>query len=545
MSKPANAPLIRHGDDWRAILTFNAYRSLIAFGLVALLLFGATTTLFNVTMPDLFRLATLIYLAICALSVAAALSRTPPLRIQVVTACATDVAFFTCLTLASAGVAGGLGMLLLAPVAAAGMLLPARLSGLIAACAAIGILGQELWQSINSTGARDEFVQAGILGSLFFITTILAHWLARRARTSEALAAERATEVRDLATLNRRIIQQMQMGAVVVDANHEMELINDAAMDLLEIEHPPLPGTPLASLTPELAAALSSWQSHRNIGGQPVRVGQQSLLPSFSALGEDAHAPILIFLEDAMRQREQAQQLKLVSIGRLTANIAHEIRNPLGAISHAGQLLAESGAIGSDESRLLDIIHRHTRRIDGIVNSVLGLSRRSQRLRRNLSLAAWLEETLDIYRETVDCSPIFEIEALDDSLEVNFDPDHLRQTLFNLWDNAQRYARRSDTELVIRLVGIRNRAQRFCLDIIDNGPGIDTAIANDIMEPFFTTARDGTGLGLHIAAELCEANAAQLLPVAQTSGACFRIVFAHASADTMQAPASPENKQVQ
>ncbi|MES1926153.1 ATP-binding protein [Salinisphaera sp. T31B1] len=544
MTAPASTPLIRHVDDWRAILSFNAYRSLIGFGLVALLLFGSTSRLLDLTLPDLFRGASLIYLVQCVMAVGAALMRRPSLRAQVVAACAVDIAFFTCLTLSSTGVAGGLGMLLLAPVAAGGMLLPARLAALIAACAAIGMLGQEVWRSLSETSAPDEFVQAGILGMLFFITAGLAHWLARRARLSEALAAERATEVRDLAALNRRIIQQMGMGAIVVEPDGRIELINDAAQGLLELEPTVPPGQPLADIAPALATALARWREGRHSVVEPVRVGHRSLLPSFSALGEGDDAPSLIFVEDAMRQREQAQQLKLVSIGRLTANIAHEIRNPLGAISHAGQLLAESPRVDAEDVRMLDIIHRHTRRIDAIVNSVLGLSRRSQRARRNLPLAAWLDETIEIYRETSDQAPDFERIDIDPSLRVTFDPDHLRQTLFNLWDNARRYARRDDEPLTLWLIGHRNRALHACLDVIDNGPGIDAAILDEIMEPFFTTARDGTGLGLHIAAELCEANGAQLLPVAQTGGACFRIIFAQASSDAMDSPSASQIKQV-
>ncbi|GAB3680168.1 sensor histidine kinase [Salinisphaera aquimarina] len=545
MNTPATTPLIRHVEDWRAIVTLNAYRCLIAFGLVALLLFGATTTLFDVTMPDLFRLASLIYLAQSALAMVAALLRWPALRFQILVACSVDVGFFTCLALTSMGVAGGLGMLLLAPMAAAGMLLPGRIASLLAACAAIGIIGQEAWRGLRFDDATEDFVQAGILGTLFFVTVGLSHWLARRARVSEALAAERATEVRDLATLNRRIIQQMNIGAVVIDAEHRIELINDAAVALLDLEQMPVAGEPLALLAPALDDALDQWRAHPHAAIAPVSSGQQSLLPLFSRLGNDAGAPVLIFLEDAVRQREQAQQLKLVSIGRLTSNIAHEIRNPLGAISHAGQLLAESHAMSDDEIRLLDIIHRHTRRIDGIVNNVLGLSRRSRLARRPLPIAQWLADTVEDYRETGEDVPDFSIKAIADDLQVEFDPDHLRQVLFNLWDNAQRYARREDAELAIELSGGHNRTGQFCLDVRDNGPGIDVAIADEIMEPFFTTAREGTGLGLHIASELCEANGARLLPVAQSAGACFRIVFAHVWSGDMPVAASPRIKQVQ
>ena len=528
MQAVSGNPLIRHVEDWRAITSLNIYRSLVAFGLVALLLLGAAEQLFRLEQPDLFRVACLLYLAQCAASLFMSMSHTPALRVQVLLACSVDVALCTTLTYASTGVSSGLGMLLITPVAAAGMLLPARLATLLAACAAIGIIGQEGWRAIQFAEVNAEFVQAGILGTIFFITSSVAHWLARRARVSEALAAERATEARDLATLNRHIIQQMEIGAVVVDGAHRVQLINDAAIRMLEVD--PVEAqddAPLAHLSPALERALVHWRERNPASSEIIRAGSHSLLPVFSTLGPEPHASVLIFLEDAMRQSEQAQQLKLVSIGRLSASIAHEIRNPLGAISHAGQLLAESQALGPDDRRMLDIIHRHSRRIDNIINSVLGLSRRSQLSRRTLALSGWLLDAIDDYLGTNEEAPDFDLDEFDPQLQIEFDPDHLRQVLFNLWDNAQRYARKQDIELTIRLSGHRNRHDRFCLDVIDNGPGIDPAILDQIMEPFFTTTREGTGLGLHIAGELCEANGAQLMPVAHSAGACFRIVFAH------------------
>lgn len=522
------APLFRHVEDWRAIVTLNAYRGLIGFGLVTLLLFGQARQLFDVVLPDIFRVACLIYLALWALAIVAALTRRPPLRIQVVFAVAVDIAVFTSLMLASTGVAGGLGMLLIAPLSAAGMLLPARVASLLAACAVIGTLGQEVFRSLQVAGAHDEFMQAGILGVLLFLTVGASHWLARRARVSEALAAERADEVRDLAELNRRIIQQMEIGAIVVDTDRRIRLINDAALRQLDLSESAPQDADLDAIAPALGRALSQWIASPHANTELVHPAGRSLLPLFSRLGSGRDALVLIFLEDALRQSEQAQQLKLVSLGRLTSSIAHEIRNPLSAINHAGQLLSESDELGDDSRRLLDIVHRHTRRIDTIVGSVLGLSRRSEMTRQTLVLAAWLRDCVDDYCQYNERAPAFSIEQIDAALRVEFDPGHLRQVLFNLWDNAQRYARRENTTLAVRLYGHRSRSGLFGLDVIDNGPGLGSDVSDQVMEPFFTTSRDGTGLGLHIARELCEANRARLTPVAQRGGACFRIIFDHA-----------------
>lgn len=541
MRAGAGGVLIRHAADWRAITSLNAYRSLIAFGLVTLLMFGVTEQWVGLALPDVFRAASLLYLMQCALGLFAARSRWPSLRAQVLLACAVDVSFFVTLAYASNGVSGGLGMLLITPVAAAGMLLPAREASLLAACAAIGIIGQEGWRSVHFIEAEARFAQAGILGSVFFITAGVAHWLAQRVRVSEALAAERASEVRDLATLNRLIIEQMEIGAVVVNGARQVDLINNAAIRMLELDAGDHAGRPLRRLSAPLEQALARWREGQPGRTEIVRSGSHSLLPLFSTLGGGNSSSILIFIEDALRQSEQAQQLKLMSIGRMAASIAHEIRNPLGAISHAGQLLAESQAMGPQEHRMLDIIRRHSRRIDGIVSSVLGLSRRSQTSRRTLALHGWLYDAIDDYLTTNEDPPDFDMDDFDESIQVEFDPDHLRQILFNLWDNAVRHARRDGVELTIALSGHSNRSRsdRFCLDVRDNGPGIGTEIRDQVMEPFFSTNREGTGLGLHICGELCEANGAQLIPVADSHGACFRIVFAHTgSAGVANATAS-------
>lgn len=213
-----------------------------------------------------------------------------------------------------------------------------------------------------------------------------------------------------------------------------------------------------------------------------------------------------------------------MSLGRLSASIAHEIRNPLGAISHAEQLLAESPQLTPDDSRLLAMIHRHCQRIDRIISDVLGLARRSPQHPRVLELADWLAETIADYRETREDPPQFTQTGDWPAMRLRFDPSQLRQVLFNLWDNSNRHARGTRApriELYAHADANRNRV----LDIIDDGPGIAPDLLDRILEPFFTTAADGTGLGLHIARELCEANGARLLPMHHAHGACFRILL--------------------
>jgi two-component system sensor histidine kinase PilS (NtrC family) len=219
--------------------------------------------------------------------------------------------------------------------------------------------------------------------------------------------------------------------------------------------------------------------------------------------------------------------MKLAALGRLSAGIAHEIRNPLSAIRHASQLLAESTQLGPEDQRLLEMILRQTVRIDRIISDVLGLSRPRRAQPQSLLLREFLERSIGDYREAMP-SPERTIDfgEMPEGLRVRFDPDHLRQVLHNLWHNSFEHGTRGGQPVRVRLeAGRLNPGQRPYLDIIDDGPGIPAAVREQLFEPFFTTANKGTGLGLYLSRELCEYNQARLSNLARDAGAQFRITF--------------------
>ncbi len=223
------------------------------------------------------------------------------------------------------------------------------------------------------------------------------------------------------------------------------------------------------------------------------------MIPRFSALGSGAEAPVLILLESARAVQEQAQQIKLAALGRLSASIAHEIRNPLAAISHAGQLLNESPALGSEDRKLLDIVQRHGARIDKIVRDVLSLSRRDATTPGVIELGAWLRQATEQYREGRETAARLQKPELSEDFRVHFDASHLQQILGNLWDNSFEHG--GDSVRVSLGVRRLNRGSAPVLEVADDGPGIPAALHERIFEPFFTTSTRGTGLGLYLARE--------------------------------------------
>src|SRR5699024_4467181 len=194
-------------------------------------------------------------------------------------------------------------------------------------------------------------------------------------------------------------------------------------------------GTTLARLSPALSAALTGWLRLPGAPTPAVELPTRTLLPTFSVLpifsgrAAGTNMPVLVLLENAARQNEQAHNLKLAALGRLSAGIAHEIRNPLSAISHAAQLLAESEQLGADDRKLLDIVQRHGRRIDVIVNDVMGLSRRGDGQPPPLQLQAGLQGILSEYRQQSENPATITLARIGSSQCVLFDPDHLHRVL--------------------------------------------------------------------------------------------------------------------
>ena len=317
----------------------------------------------------------------------------------------------------------------------------------------------------------------------------------------------------------------MQSGILVVSADARVVLSNDSSQALLGVEGG-LDGRSLAELVPSLYERFVDWRTDRERPRYTFQAESSGLevTASFAALGFQDTAAI-VFLEDASVMTQRAQQLKLASLGRLTASIAHEIRNPLGAISHAGQLLDESDALNPADRRLSEIIQDNCQRVNGIIEDVLGLSRRNPAVPESVAMGEWLRAYVEAHNvNEVERWGVLEAFCEFDELVAPFDPNQLQQVVSNLVENGLRH---SPQGAQVRLVaGLHIETQRPYLDIIDEGKGIPAPDREHVFEPFFTTRADGTGLGLYIARELCEVNQASLRLLGSDLGCHFRITFA-------------------
>jgi two-component system sensor histidine kinase PilS (NtrC family) len=388
---------------------------------------------------------------------------------------------------------------------------------------------------LQGAAINADYLITGLTGASLFAITLLAVPFANRLRESEALAKQREIDLANLNELNEFIVRHLRESILVVDELDRVRLINETAARLLR-GGSVAGGTPLQAVSPHLAFLLDNWRrqtsARRDSVGEVVAAdGGTIIRPHFVALSETGSGPVLVFLEDTSVVAEQAQQTKLAALGRLSASIAHEIRNPVGAMSHAGQLLRESPTLTPEDRHLTDIIEKNGTRVSKIIENVLQLSRRDSTRQERLDLSNWVATFVEEYRKTLLLDPAsFRIDAEREAtpLEVGFDPSHLHQVAWNLCDNAFRHAApSSSTGRVDLRIGRIASTGRPYLEVGDRGAGIAPAQAERIFEPFFTTGAAGTGLGLFISRELCQTNGALLLYEPRAGGgSIFRIIFA-------------------
>ncbi|HEY9198772.1 MAG TPA: ATP-binding protein [Gammaproteobacteria bacterium] len=514
----------RDALTWRPLRFLTLYRLTLAGLLTALFFVLPGRQSLGGDLSWLYGSTCLGYLGFALVAGFAARLRRPRYGVQVFVQVLVDILVIVLLMHSGGGLGSGLGILLVLAVAVGGLLLPGQLAYFFAAVATLAVFG-EFGLSLLEQPDRysEDFTRAGLLGATLFTTAVIAHLIAKRIRETELLAERRGVDLANLARLNEHVIQRLQSGILVVDEQEQVRLMNDTAWVMLQAP-PTRDDTQLRRLAPELAAQLRRWRAEPGYTPEvftPAR-SQASLVPRFTALDRRRDGATLIFLEDNAALAQQAQQMKLAALGRLTASIAHEIRNPLGAISHAGQLLAESSHLDSGEQRLTEIIRNHSQRVNTIIENVLQLSRRGQTNPKELDLIPWLQDIAEELARSNNLAPGQLPLTLDiGPLQVRFDPGQLHQVVWNLAHNALTHGGGS---LELRLA--LGAARQPCLEVLDRGAGIAAEAEAQIFEPFFTTAASGTGLGLYLARELCELNRARLSYEPRAGGgSCFRITF--------------------
>ncbi|HEY5970833.1 MAG TPA: ATP-binding protein [Pseudoxanthomonas sp.] len=514
----------------RELYFFSLYRVLEAGILAGLLFSPLSGILGQVRAPMLGSLVTAFYLVFSLVMLFMGRRERWLVPVVVVGVC-VDIIVASLITHALPGATAGIAMLLLFNVAAAALLLPYRMGRGVAVLATLAMGVEFFYSSFGEDAPGRPLAEVFMFAASYLAVGYLASQAGQRARSSQALADQRGVEVANLFEVNELIIRRMRTGVLVVDADNRIKLANEAANLLLGDSEGESQddgrGVHLPQVAPELARRLQQWRNGWQNDETPLQLSpdQTEVQPRFARLLAGSELS-LVFLDDASVVSRRAESLTLTALGRFSASLAHEIRNPLAAINYAVQLLEESKSIIDGDRRLLQIIHHQCQRTNGIVESVLGLARRERASPEHVDLNTFVRRFVDEYQ----LSMSIETDSLEmvigaKAVPALVDQRHLQQVLTALVHNALNYGRLpgESARVRLRVFQVENHPM---IDVLDRGPGIPEAVAAQLFRPFYTTSEHGTGLGLYIARELCRANQAKLeyVPV-PGGGSCFRITL--------------------
>jgi len=436
-----------------------------------------------------------------------------------------DLIFFTGLHLAAPGSSFNYVALLVMPVLMAGVLTPRLIALATAALATIALLATA-WLGLLSGGdVALLMTQAGLAGSGFFVITLLAGELAGRMARIELSARGSLELARQQAQLNRLVIEEMEDGVLVVDRGGKVRAANPSARRLLAPEGTSraapfqLRGVPAWGtlvLAVERAFAEAAWpEAGRDVSLQfgpdvhrTLRVRVRFTRRRETSASEEF---CVLFLDDVRNVQARSRQEKLAAMGRVSAGIAHEIRNPLAAIAQANALLFED-ATDPAQRRLMGMVTDNVERLKRIVDDVMEVAPGQAHDVVTIDAAAQLESVCREWALAAGVPPggdsLLHVELPTRPVGVRFDAEHLRRVAVNLLDNARRHASGQAGSVLVRLDVVDE--DRAIFQVSSDGAPIPADVEPYLFEPFFSTRSRGAGLGLYICRELCERYGARI-----------------------------------
>lgn len=518
---------------WQSLQLFNLYRVLLSLGFVCLTKFNLDAQFFGAVDKTLYLQASTVYTLASLLFFLGSLFIKRGYALQANIPIFIDVVALIVLMHATGGIISGIGILLIVIVAAHSLLFPGKYSLLSAAIAAILLFYEHSYNFLTQKVAINMYTQVGLLGCAILITSLVTNILSLRVRRSQLIVESQAQQLATSQQLNAHIISAMHAGVLVFDQGYHIRLINVAARMLLDLNVSPERNT-LYDLPIKFQRCFAEWlKEQKSTVILQLVPGGADLRLSFHLLGQELPSGTLVFLHDMASETRQAQDLKLASLGHLTANIAHELRNPLGTVSHAAQLLAESQTLIPEDRQFVNMIKQHCDRMNTVIQNVLSLSGRKPARTELIRLIPWLEQFIaDLTIQNVGTPHVTLISDKPD-LQVNVDPSQLTQILINLCENGLRYSfkKHGKATLTLRIQTI-NTPPMVILDVIDDGEGIAEENVKHVFEPFFSTENNGSGLGLYIAKELSQMNGTRLdLVTSNSVGSQFRLSFPQGEAN--------------
>jgi two-component system, NtrC family, sensor histidine kinase PilS len=510
---------------WLLLNVFLCYRLVLACLFIFLYFSAWGSSLIRIENSHLYQFSSYSYLALTVTSATCIIWRCSGYGFQAQLLILSDILILTLLMHACGGVNSGIGTLLAVSIASGGLLIGGRCAVFFAALASLSVLIEQIFAHYTGSFQPGSYSYAGMLGISFFAIALLSFILAKRSEETLELADQQKNTIIKLEELNKYIIQHLQSGIIITNKSQQVKMANEASLRLLNLSILPVK---LDDISEHLSQSFEAWLVDPD----------QYLIDLWLPDNSEIHCrfmvlPIsreffMIILEDIALYNQRLQQSKLASLGRLTASIAHEIRNPLGAISHAGQLLSENSRFSIEDLRLTEIIQNNAKRVNQIIDDILQISKRNNSVREKIHINQWLIQYLNNFLLEQDvAAEKFKIVPSENPLCAFMDPGHLKQIMNNLCQNALDYGKPEAGVIILRTSTIQ---QAPCIEVIDNGAGIDQEFIDHLFEPFFTTSSSGTGLGLYISRELAELNQAKIhYYLNEDNKNCFRLTLQDAN----------------
>lgn len=527
ISPPLNGTFTPETELWQALQLFNLYRLILAFSFWMMTKLNIEEKFFTITDNKLYDIVSLSYFLFSIAFLALPFFVKRYYYIQINLCIFLDVSAVILLMHSCGGITSGIGLLLIVFVAAHSLLVSERWALFSAALATILLIFENIYDIFKYELPLNSLIQIGLLGTVLLISAYMTNTLSVRTRQHQQSLMKQTHELNAIQQLNAQIVNAMHEGVMVFDAQKNIKHINTAAYRLLNF-YPAQKIENIKNLPKNFQHAFDAWKEGKRehyILSHSAAIAETRL--NFQSLAKDPAAGTIVFIYDATQELQRAQDLKLASLGHLTANIAHELRNPLGAISHASQLLGESSELLLQDQELVTIIREHCNRMNTIIQNVLSISSRKKPNFSKIKLFPWLKKWVKNFSSPEFSHPTFNFKHIDQHFTVQADPSQLAQVLTNLCENGLRYSfhHTGKATLTFRLQP-HTEFSAVTLDIIDQGFGIPKNIIKHIFEPFFTTEKSGSGLGLYLAKELCDINNIHLETISEpNSGAIFRLTF--------------------
>jgi two-component system sensor histidine kinase PilS (NtrC family) len=520
-------PVSKDLFTWKPLRILALYRLIVSIAITILFgLFNLDKEFFT-SDPTLFLSVCYFYVVFACLFLLLAYRRSPPFKFQLAAEAIADIFFIVLMIYARGSVGATLGSLMIISVSGSSILMSRRMAMAYVSFISLVLLTLAGLTYLDNKADSATFTNIGTLCIGLFITALVSNTLSRYAQEYELLAKKRGIDLLNLEQLNEYIVAQLQSGVLALNHQKIIRLANTAACDMLHATRNEMVGKTLEQVCPLLNQALDRWTASPLSLMPAITLHHQQVFLNFMPIGSQGAHGTLILLENENEVNLRIQDAKLASLGRLTAGIAHEIRNPLGAISHATQLLAESEELNDENRRLTEIITHQSARLNTLIKNVLDLAKRNKPHQSDIHLQTLLSRFIDTFSCQHPLSPN-QIRLLHcpPELSVKMDSSHLDQILWIVCDNAFKHAQNDTIEVTLE-AGNGSDLNICWLRVCDNGHvPVDAQQAEKIFEPFYTTHGQGTGLGLYLAREICENNGARIvLDQTDSTGTCFKLLL--------------------